>query len=255
MVTTDFAGKTISIDRNIDLSGYNFTPIGGVDKEAAFQGTFDGQGNTIAGLTQNGWELGYEYGETAGMGLFGWIGDATIKNVTIDAAEVSMEAVVMGTVAGYAAGDCTFENISVFVRTVFAFEAADLDINKFHEIMYIKLNQDVYTDDRTVCWDYPADTKWIEMTDGGKRYYMLVATYCKPLSANMTTSPSLLKVGFESSATNESLKVFGDTYEMMAKTQAISVSSYAEGTAPNYALNDAFGKITSTNHPWKGISN
>ena len=144
---------------------------------------------------------------------------------------------------------------SVFVRTVFAFEAADLDINKFHEIMYIKLNQDVYTDDRTVCWDYPADTKWIEMTDGGKRYYMLVATYCKPLSANMTTSPSLLKVGFESSATNESLKVFGDTYEMMAKTQAISVSSYAEGTAPNYALNDAFGKITSTNHPWKGISN
>ena len=111
--TDNFAGKTISLGADIDLTGHNFTPIGGLDKENAFEGVFDGQGHTILGLTENGWELGYYYGQTAGMGLFGWIGDATIKNVNIDDAEVSMEAVVMGVVAGYAAGDCTFENITV----------------------------------------------------------------------------------------------------------------------------------------------
>ena len=111
--TDEFVGKTVTLNCNVDLSGHNFTPIGGVDKDKAFQGTFDGQNNTITGLTENGWDLGYEYGQTAGMGLFGWIGDATIKNVTIDNAEISMEAVVMGGVAGYAAGDCTFENITL----------------------------------------------------------------------------------------------------------------------------------------------
>lgn len=109
----DFVDKTIVLDSDLDMSGANFTPIGGVDKGYAFQGTFDGQGHTISGLTENGWELGYAYGQQAGMGLFGWIGDATIKNVNIDNAELSMEAVVMGGVAGYATGDCTFENISV----------------------------------------------------------------------------------------------------------------------------------------------
>ena len=109
----DFDGKTIKLECDVDLSGANFEPIGGVDKGVAFQGTFDGQGHTIYGLTESGWDLGYSYGETAGMGLFGWVGDATIKNVNIDSAEISMEAVVMGGVAGYAAGDCTFENITI----------------------------------------------------------------------------------------------------------------------------------------------
>ena len=112
-LTDEFEGKTVKLGTNIDLSGKNFTPIGGVDKDAAFQGTFDGNGYAIYGLTQNGWDLGYYYGQTAGMGLFGWIGNATIKNVVLDGAEISMEAVVMGGIAGYAGGDCTFSNIIV----------------------------------------------------------------------------------------------------------------------------------------------
>ena len=109
----EFVGKTVKLTTDVDLSGYNFMPIGGVDKGVAFQGTFDGGNNTIKGLTQNGWDLGYKYGQSAGMGLFGWIGNATIQNLTIDGAEISMEAVVMGTVAGYAGGDCTFKNIDI----------------------------------------------------------------------------------------------------------------------------------------------
>ena len=105
--------KEFILTSDLDLSGQNFVPIGGVDKDAAFQGVFDGDGHTIYGLTESGWDLGYSYGQTCGMGLFGWVGDATIKNLTIDSAEISMEAVVMGVVAGYAGGDCTFENITI----------------------------------------------------------------------------------------------------------------------------------------------
>lgn len=105
--------KSFVLTTDVDLSGQNFIPIGGVDKGVAFEGVFDGGDNTIYGLTQNGWDLGYSYGQSAGMGLFGWVGNATIKNVNIDSAEISMEAVVMGAVAGYAGGDCTFQNINI----------------------------------------------------------------------------------------------------------------------------------------------
>ncbi|MBQ3084336.1 MAG: hypothetical protein IJC46_02645 [Clostridia bacterium] len=112
--STNFEGKTVKLNRDVDMSGHNFTPIGGFDKENAyFAGTFDGDDHTIFGLTENGWDLGYEYGETSGMGLFGVVYNATIKDVKIDNAEISMEAVVMGVVAGYANGDCTFEGIDI----------------------------------------------------------------------------------------------------------------------------------------------
>ena len=112
----DFSAKNITLTNDIDLSGKNFEPIGGFDKGdsgVAFEGVFDGQGHTISGLTQSGWDLGYAYGEVCGMGLFGVVYNAEIKNVVIDSAEVSMEAVVMGAVAGYATGNCKFENITV----------------------------------------------------------------------------------------------------------------------------------------------
>ncbi len=142
----------------------------------------------------------------------------------------------------------------VYVRTIFAFEAADLTIAEFHDVMYLMLNQDMSGENRTVCWDYPADTDWISMTCDGQNYYMLVATYCRPL-ANATTAPSLLKVGFESTAEGEVLESFGATYEMMVKTQAVEASGFTSGETPSEALDAAFGAITSTNHPWMAGSN
>ena len=118
-----FAGKTVKLGVDIDLEVKNenselvsFDPIGKGyvhNGGQAFMGIFDGQGHTVSNLFQSGWDLGYYYGQSCGMGLFGWIGDSTIKNVNLDNAEISMEAVVMGGIAGYAAGDCTFENINV----------------------------------------------------------------------------------------------------------------------------------------------
>ena len=118
-----FEGKIVTLCMDVVLSDgthkdetTSFNPIGYgynyQDSGKAFKGTFDGNGNTIYNLYQNGWDLGYSY-STAGGGLFASAYDATIKNLTMDNAYIVMECIDMGTVVGYAQGDCVFENIVV----------------------------------------------------------------------------------------------------------------------------------------------
>ena len=111
-----FEGKTIKLESDLDLSadGKCFEPIGSYRKDKPFKGTFDGNGHTISNMSQNTWALdnGYSYGDL-GLGLFGAVEDAIIKNVTLDGAEISGESAICGTVVGCAYGDCTFENITV----------------------------------------------------------------------------------------------------------------------------------------------
>ncbi len=109
-----FEGKTIKLESNLNLSNVLFDPIGSYRKDTAFKGTFDGQGYTISNLSQNTWALdnGYYYSDL-GMGLFGKVEDATVKNLKIDGASISGENGLCGVVAGAAYGDCTFDNITV----------------------------------------------------------------------------------------------------------------------------------------------
>lgn len=110
-----FEGQIVELGASINLNNIQFDPIGfgyADNGGQAFMGIFDGAGNTIYNLAQNGWELGYSYG-TQGGGLFASIKDATIKNLAINGANIVMECVDMGTVVGYAQGNCTFENIVV----------------------------------------------------------------------------------------------------------------------------------------------
>ena len=109
-----FEGKIVKLAADIDLESKILDPIGSYRKDKPFKGTFDGQDHTIFNLSQNTWALdnGYYYGDL-GLGLFGLIEDATIKNLTMDGAEISGESAIVGIVAGCAYGDCTFENITV----------------------------------------------------------------------------------------------------------------------------------------------
>lgn len=116
-----FEGKTFKLAGDVDLYtvGANgepvcFQPIGSYRQSKAFKGTFDGQGHTIKNLYQNTWalDIGYGYGDL-GMGLFGLVRDATIKNLVIDGAEISGESALCGTIAGTAYGNSKFENITV----------------------------------------------------------------------------------------------------------------------------------------------
>lgn len=116
-----FEDKLVKLNSDVDLyvEGENgepvcFDPIGSYRKDQAFSGTFDGQGHTISNLNQNTWALdnGYYYSD-CGLGLFGLLEDAHIKNLTIDGAEISGESALCGTIAAVAGGDCIFENITV----------------------------------------------------------------------------------------------------------------------------------------------
>ena len=125
-----FAGQFVKLNKDIDLAGKLFDPIGfgytyNKDSDTAFMGTFDGGNHTIYNLYQNGWDLDpdktnystYTY-STAGGGLFASIENATIKNLVMDGADIVFECVDIGIVVGYAQGNCHFENIVVTNSTI-----------------------------------------------------------------------------------------------------------------------------------------
>ena len=101
-------GKTdinITLDKNIDLTGKDWTPIG-TDYDNSYTGTFDGGGHTITGLT---FTTNDEY-----AGLFGWLNRAgTVKNVVMEGIQITSNHMFgnTGGVAGFSWG--TIENCSV----------------------------------------------------------------------------------------------------------------------------------------------
>ena len=102
-------GKTdinITLDKNIDLTGKDWTPIG-TNVDNSYKGTFDGGGHTITGLT---FTTNDEY-----AGLFGWLNRAgTVKNVVMEGVQITSNQIYggsIGGVAGYSWG--TIENCSV----------------------------------------------------------------------------------------------------------------------------------------------
>ena len=101
-------GKTdinITLDKNIDLTGKGWTPIG-TNYENRYKGTFDGRGHTIKGLTVTT--------NDQFVGLFGWLNRAgTVKNVVMEGIQITSNHMFgcTGGVVGYSWG--TIENCSV----------------------------------------------------------------------------------------------------------------------------------------------
>ena len=138
-----FDGKTVNLISDINLGDKEsennpdliFYPIGYYNSEGTyektntaitsglrnFEGTFDGQGHTIANFYQNTWEMKGDhnwYDATLqyyrdGMGLFGKVYGGTVKNLTINNFKSDGEIATTGCVAAYADG-ATFENIAIF---------------------------------------------------------------------------------------------------------------------------------------------
>ena len=101
-------GKTdinITLDKNIDLTGKDWTPIG-TDYDNSYKGTFDGGGHTITGLTITT--------KDQFVGLFGYLNRAgTVKNVVMEGIQITSNHMFgnTGGVAGFSWG--TIENCSV----------------------------------------------------------------------------------------------------------------------------------------------
>ena len=102
-------GKTdinITLDKNIDLTGKAWTPIG-TDYDNSYKGTFDGGGHTITGLT---FTTNDEF-----AGLFGWLNRAgTVKNVVMEGVQITCNQIYGGSIGGVAGSSWgTIENCSV----------------------------------------------------------------------------------------------------------------------------------------------
>ena len=101
-------GKTdinITLDKNIDLTGKDWTPIG-TSFDNSYTGTFDGGGHTITGLTITT--------KDQFVGLFGYLNRAgTVKNVVMEGIQITSNHMYgsTGGVAGFSWG--TIENCSV----------------------------------------------------------------------------------------------------------------------------------------------
>ena len=111
-----FKGKTVKLGANINLANQKWTPIGQTGNAVGdFLGVFDGQGYTISNLYV---ENVNETNEYYASGLFGWLFNATVKNVNINGAKVAGNAYV-GVIAGYLEWEgSTITNCNVVGATV-----------------------------------------------------------------------------------------------------------------------------------------
>ncbi|MBR3863372.1 MAG: SipW-dependent-type signal peptide-containing protein [Clostridia bacterium] len=153
VVQDSFNGKTVKLLADINLGdkesenneSFIFHPIGYWNNEEmyerkpveerqeavqsgfyAFEGTFDGNGNTIANFYHNTWEIKGDHNWYSavteqyfrdGMGLFGKVYGGTVKNLTVDNFSSDGEITTTGVIAAYAdskAGQpAVFENIAI----------------------------------------------------------------------------------------------------------------------------------------------
>lgn len=141
-IQDSFTGKTVKLVADINLGDKEsennpkliFYPIGYYNSEGTyektdtaitsgfytFEGTFDGNGNTIANFYQNTWEMKGDnnYYDAAlqyyrdGMGLFGRVYGGTVKNLTVENFSSDGEYTTTGVIAAYADG-ATFENVAI----------------------------------------------------------------------------------------------------------------------------------------------
>ncbi len=139
-----FEGKTIKLISDINLGDKEsennenliFYPIGYTNSNGSyekvnggtvtstlnsFEGTFDGNGHTVSNFYQNTWEMfgdyndGYPAGSNHykdGMGLFGYVVNGTVKNLTVNHFSSDGEFTPTGVIAAYAVNS-TFENIAI----------------------------------------------------------------------------------------------------------------------------------------------
>lgn len=140
-----FTGKTVNLVNNVNLgdaeasndSDKIFYPIGYYNSTGnyekisggsvtssvnSFEGTFNGQGHSISNFYQNTWEMFGDYNDgysgtpnhyKDAMGLFGYVLNGKVMNLTVCNFSSDGEFTPTGCIAAYADGNSTFENIAI----------------------------------------------------------------------------------------------------------------------------------------------
>ena len=126
-----------------------------------------------------------------------------------------------------------------YIRSVIAFEAGNYTtLEQFLSKVHLNINTEDY------------DWEWVEapQTIGEGKYFVATATYKGILAPGKLTPPSLLQIALDPSATNEDVEAFGDTYQVLVKSQGIQADGFDTAVL---ALNDGFYAISASNIPWE----
>ena len=126
-----------------------------------------------------------------------------------------------------------------YVRTIIAIEEPEgIYSNAIHIIHHTKINIE------------KKDIGYA--TIEGVRYYLIEYTYTTKLAPGEVSRPSFLQVYLDPKTSSEDVELFGSTFEVLAFSQAVQTDGF---DTADEALDEAFGDITTVNHPWaKGVS-
>ncbi len=112
-----YAGETIALDADLNLSGQEWTPIGAGTRRTTsytatttpFKGVFNGKGHTISGLT-----ITKTSGEDYAIGLFGIVDGGVIENFALKDVNINVDASGMaGAAVGFMLNGAGASNIQV----------------------------------------------------------------------------------------------------------------------------------------------
>lgn len=140
-------------------------------------------------------------------------------------------------------------SVNVYYRTIIAIEAPEgTEIDGNSAIMGNFNGNQTYFD-----WDFVkldngnGDDEELTIEIEGSKYYVAVANYTKELKPEEVSRPSLLQIYMRKEVTNNQIELFGDEVDILVFSQAVQAQGYSDYKT---ALNDAFGEISATNHPW-----
>jgi surface protein len=129
-----------------------------------------------------------------------------------------------------------------YVRSVFAFEANGYTLDEFKSLFHLNINEEDWT------WEWEEEPVSIPGENGSTNYIIATATYNKVLKPGQLTEISLSQIALDPSAGNADILGFGDTYQVLVKTQAMQAEGFND---PKAALDEGFGNVSLANLPWE----
>lgn len=104
----DYAGKTITLNSNIDLTGKTWVPIG--NAENPFRGTFNGVNHKISNLSING--------TTNYVGLFGFLDGGIVENIEIQSVSITNTSDDTGAAVGRIENNGKVSNVNILSGSI-----------------------------------------------------------------------------------------------------------------------------------------
>ena len=125
-----------------------------------------------------------------------------------------------------------------YVRTLVAFENTDTIADR---LIHFSHNMTHWTMEELSA----------KITINNKQYVLLTFTYNTALAAGDNSTPNLIQIFLDKSATNEDMANLANGYDILVLSQAVQSAGWSveNGTAAaaDYALDTAFGAITAEN--------